>query len=170
MYVRICENICRRHTLHLPPPPHERQRTPPASSLTPPPSVTYYVVASLPPMSWAVSFESASYVGTQRDLSPPPSWKPPRFVTAHFFFDQKIQGRLETSRWCYLPGASIFVAHFSLNMKAPLVFTINVILSVTATATSADECNNICVDVKKSVGFKAGCSEFRNSLPRPKVL
>ncbi|CAM9095800.1 unnamed protein product [Ectocarpus fasciculatus] len=52
-------------------------------------------------------------------------------------------------------------------MKAPLVFTINVILSVTA--TSADECHDICADVKKSVGFKAGCSEFRNSLPRPKV-
>ncbi|CAN0177924.1 unnamed protein product [Ectocarpus sp. 4 AP-2014] len=52
-------------------------------------------------------------------------------------------------------------------MKAPLVFTINVILSVTA--TSADECHDICADVKKRVGFKAGCSEFRNSLPRPMV-
>lgn len=33
----------------------------------------------------------------------------------------------------------------------------------------ADECHNICADVKKGVNFKSGCSAFRNSLPRPKV-
>eukprot|EP00752_Nemacystus_decipiens_P002123 g2026.t1 len=33
----------------------------------------------------------------------------------------------------------------------------------------ADECHDICADVKKVVNCKAGCSAFRNSLPRPKV-
>lgn len=54
-------------------------------------------------------------------------------------------------------------------MKAGLVISINVILWVAGVAT-ADECYELCADVKNSVSFKSGCSPFRNSLPRPKVL
>ena len=52
-------------------------------------------------------------------------------------------------------------------MKAGLVIGVNMILS--AGIATADECHNLCADVKNSVSFKSGCSPFRNSLPRPKV-
>lgn len=53
-------------------------------------------------------------------------------------------------------------------MKATVVLTAGVILSA-STVVKADECHNICADVKKGISYKAGCSPFRNSLPKPKV-
>lgn len=53
-------------------------------------------------------------------------------------------------------------------MKASLVLAANVALSLVRVGL-ADECHNICADVKKGVSSKSGCSAFRNSLPRPKV-
>lgn len=64
--------------------------------------------------------------------------------------------------------AFAFAFILSATMKATLALLTNVITLV-ATVTTADECHNVCADVKKVVSFKSGCSPFRNSLPRPKV-
>ncbi|CAM9889244.1 unnamed protein product [Scytosiphon promiscuus] len=53
-------------------------------------------------------------------------------------------------------------------MRTSSLLAISSILSVVV-VTIADECHNICADVKKGVSFKSACSAFRSSLPKPKV-
>ncbi|CAM9466084.1 unnamed protein product [Hapterophycus canaliculatus] len=53
-------------------------------------------------------------------------------------------------------------------MRNLLLLVVSLIVSV-GVGTLADECHNICADVKKGVSFKSACSAFRSSLPKPKV-